>query len=265
MFLFVAESFLESVIPVVSNSPGKHTADATSGPMRAPHPASSTPAIIASSKLKEYFQDYGTDIISWSHIRCRCRRASLKDLIHHICDLNPQVVYLNDPDMSRSDEFAALLRLLTETSVWAINLGEIEFSSSQCTALTAALERSQIAFMFVDAVFVGSEHVLMWKKILRERRRETEDARWLLTDDVVQNRVIKACKNMWWSPMALGRNKTKADQLRAATLISRREAGDVRRDSIGDARRDSGDARRDTAGDERRDTAGEGRQEVGGL
>lgn len=198
------------------------------------------------SEIKGYFDRYGTDVVSWSHIRTRCRASYLTHVLEHVLTTGAQVVYLNHPDMARKDEFAGLIRLLENTNVWAINLGEIEFSPVQCKALTVALHRSQVAFMFVDALFVGKDQVCIWKKIIRERRRETQDAPWLLSDDSAQNRVIAKCRNMWWSPMALGRNKAKQRQLRAADLISRREAGDERRESVGDARRDSvGDARRD--------------------
>lgn len=198
------------------------------------------------TSLTEYFDRYGTDIVSWSHIRTRCRPCHLTDVLEHALTIDAQVVYLNHPDMARPNEFAGLIRLLENTNIWAINLGEIEFSPAQCHALTVALHRSQVAFMFVDAVFVGKDQIWIWKKIIRDRRRETQDAPWLLSDNPAQNLVIAKCRNMWWSPMSLGRNKTKQRQMRAADLISRREAGDDRRDSVGDERRDSvGDERRD--------------------
>lgn len=159
--------------------------------------------------IREYFARYGFSIFHWAHIRSRCK-CTLEAALNYINDndsADVQLLYANDPSLTAAKTFQALMHLLKRKPIWAINIGEAEFSTEQCDEITDMLRNSEVAFMFADAILVGSEYVRLWKDIIRERRRYTVEARWLLTNDDAQNRIIRRCKNMWWPPMALGRNK----------------------------------------------------------
>ena len=169
----------------------------------------------------------------WAHMRLRCQ-CTLADALKYICDndTDVQIIYANDPAAATVPAFSYLLSVLRAGRVWAVNLGEVEFSASQCAALTLALRQSAVAFMFVDAVLVGDYYTRLWKNIIQERRRGTVAARWLLSDDTAQNKIIRSCTHMWWPPLALGRNKrwsATSHRREDASIISRRETGEERR------------------------------------
>jgi len=46
-----------------------------------------------------------------------------------------------------------------------------------------------------------------FKDLLRDRRRQTTTAPWLLSGDLKQDAVVLACKKMWFGPMHLGRTQ----------------------------------------------------------
>ena len=179
----------------------------------------------------EYFEKYGFSIIHWAHIRSRCK-CTLEEVMTYISqndDVDLQVLYANDSSLTTTKTFQALVSLVNSKPVWAINVGEAEFSTSQCDEITSMLRNSNVAFMFADAILVGNDYVRVWKDIIRERRRNTLEARWLLGNDKTQNHIIQRCRNMWWPPMALGRNKRWKNQRRdEASIISRLETGELR-------------------------------------
>ena len=160
-------------------------------------------------KIHEYFETYGCAVLSWTHMKLRCVNESLASVLLYVAanEIDVQILYANDCRVAKKEAFHHLLSVIQQRRVWAINLGEVEFSPEQCNSLTKALLNSAVAFMFVDAIFVGSGHVRVWKGIIRKRRQNTTTARWLLSNDTTQNRIIYRCKNMWWSPLSLGRNK----------------------------------------------------------
>lgn len=159
-------------------------------------------------KIHEYFETYGCAVLSWAHMKLRCNQ-SLENVLLYVFanEIDVQILYANDCRVAKTKAFNHLLSVIQQRRVWAINLGEVEFSPEQCNSLTKALHNSAVAFMFVDAILVGSGHVRVWKNIIRKRRQNTMTARWLLSSNTTQNEIIYRCKNMWWSPLALGRNK----------------------------------------------------------
>lgn len=121
-----------------------------------------------------------------------------------------QIAYFNSPAFAAPEVFPLLLNFLALTDVWAINLGEIQFTQEQCQLLICALGRSRVGFAFVDAVLVGGEMVRALKDVLkanRERLRLAGDEPWLLSANEAQNRVIRKCDKMWFNARSLKRNE----------------------------------------------------------
>ena len=152
--------------------------------------------------MEAYFEKHGTAIMNWVHMRSRCK-CTLEEVLRYIHDsnMNVQIIYANHPSVTKTSTFDILMSVIRNKSVWAINLGEAEFSLEQCNQLTSTLHDSNIAFMFVDAILVGKKYVRLWKDIIRQRRRTTVSAHWLYSENEAQNHIIRCCKNMWWTPV----------------------------------------------------------------
>lgn len=121
----------------------------------------------------------------------------------------PQILYANAEVVTQDDVFAELCALMEDGRVWAVNVGEAHFSDAQCDRLIEAVRRSNVAFMFVEENFVGRQVVRTLKDIIRDRRRDTTVARWLIgTHSDEQDAIVLQCCSMWWAPRSLGRNQT---------------------------------------------------------
>ena len=161
--------------------------------------------------LNVYFDTYPVklQIFCWAHAKNRISKdISLAATLHHLRDRHaPQILYANTCNSTEPIAFKELCLLIREGDVWAVNIGEAQFSVEQCEHLIRSVKSGNVAFMFVDSIFVGPTVVRILKDIIRERRRATRQAQWLISTDKVQNKVIMKCKNMWWAPWSLGRNK----------------------------------------------------------
>lgn len=158
--------------------------------------------------LNEYIESYQSDVVHWAHVKTRVK-IKLDDFLLQLKRYNVQILYANTEELEKDTSFRYLCELLENKTIWAVNLGEVRFSEKQCSQLTETVKNSNICFMFVDAILVGKEVVRRLKDIIRERRRKTEYAPWIFSNDEHQNFVISQCKNMWFGPSSLGRNKTK--------------------------------------------------------
>jgi len=163
------------------------------------------------SSLELYFRNHAhtLSVFYWAHARNRIsKNISLETVLRFLRKQNaPQILYANSEEVTDPFAFKELCLLITKGDAWAINIGEARFTPSQCEQLVQRVRSSSIAFMFVESIFVGSHVVRALKDIIRERRRSTKKARWLISNDRVQNKVIMKCTNMWWPPWSLGRNK----------------------------------------------------------
>ena len=159
-------------------------------------------------QLSEYVQVYDSHVMHWSHVKTRVN-INFVSFLHELKSLDVQILYANTAEVERPDAFNMLCELLLLNRIWGVNLGEIRFSHDQCIELIKVIRNSKVCFMFVDAILVGKEVVREMKDIIRDRRRNTKEAPWIISDDVKQNEIIMRCRNMWFSPYSLGRNKTK--------------------------------------------------------
>ena len=122
-----------------------------------------------------------------------------------------QIAYFNHPAFAATDVFPLLLNFLALTDVWAVNLGETQFTPEQGKLLALALGRSRVGFLFVDAVLVGAELVRELKDIIkanREKLRALGQEPWLFcSDNEPQNKIIRRCEKMWFNAKNLKRNE----------------------------------------------------------
>jgi len=157
-------------------------------------------------KFEEYVETYGMDVVHWAHVRNRVR-INLLDFLKEMKLYHVQILYVNTYEIEQAEIFKVLCELIEKNTIWAINLGEIRFSSSQCVELISSIKKSNVCFMFVDSVLVGKDVVRELKDIIRERRRNATFPPWLITNDAKQKNIILRCRNMWFGPCNLGRNK----------------------------------------------------------
>lgn len=174
--------------------------------------------------IDQFFEAHPDEavVFHWSRmLACTSRRAMpLSEMMGDVLRFfrhssTLQIAYLNTcVALHHFDLLCAMLRECP--TLWAINLGETMFSSDQCAALIQSIRASRVAFMFVDAVYVGEAVVQTLKAIIRTRRREAKEAPWLLTDETTdaQRAVVLRCGSMWWAPWCLGRNKAALEQRR---------------------------------------------------
>ena len=126
---------------------------------------------------------------------------------------------MNTPDLEKENVFRVFCNMIRKSHIWAINLGEVRMSDAQCNLLIDTIRDSMVSFMFVDAVLVGKDVVRTLKDIIRDRRRTTSQARWIIGDDHAQNNVILRCRNMWFGPCSLGRNKHRLEKMRLRQYV----------------------------------------------
>ena len=137
-----------------------------------------------------------------------------------------QVAMLNDAIFAKPECFALLLRLLALGRVWAVNLGETEFSAAQLEELGQALAAGGVGFLFVEEKYLSPAEKGALKAIIkanRDRRRGDGSEPWLLSEhDSVQNEVIRSlpCCKMWFGPLNLARNKAFEAARKEATRPS---------------------------------------------
>ena len=156
--------------------------------------------------FEEYVEMYGIDVVHWAHVRTRVR-IDLLNFLKELKSYHVQILYANTSEIEHPETFQVLCELLEINTIWAINLGEIRFSQHQCIELISTIRKTNVCFMFVDAILVGKDVVRELKDIIRERRRSVTVPPWLITNNIKQNRIILRCRNMWFGPCSLGRNK----------------------------------------------------------
>ena len=161
----------------------------------------------------EYTSMYEVSVFHWAHAKTRIS-TDLCECLNLLKLENVQVLYVNTEEITKESCFDALCELLKVGTVWALNVGEASFSINQCRALHDTILKSNVAFMFLDAILVGKDTVRKFKDVIRDRRRNTVTAPWIISDDDKQNNIILRCRNMWFSPCALGRNKKKLSELK---------------------------------------------------
>ena len=143
-----------------------------------------------------------------THFRAERERpewaAALADAL---VDVSLDVAYLHQCVGFETDAaFGHLLRFLRTSTVWAVNLGELNFSSVQLDALTDALRASHVTHMFYECDHLPSGMKESWRGILRCNREK--HSRWLLSDADKEGQVsILECTNMWFDPVRHARNQ----------------------------------------------------------
>lgn len=160
-----------------------------------------------------YFEAYPEqlDVFQWSHAKHRLKSdTTLCMVLQYLRSVNaPQILYANGSEVTRNPTFGELCSLLEDGNVWALNVGEAHFSGLQCDRLIESVRNSAVAFMFVEGNFVGNDVVRVLKDIIRDRRRHSTSARWLIgTHSSEQDAIIMRCCSMWWAPWSLGRNQS---------------------------------------------------------
>lgn len=172
------------------------------------------------AKLREYLQ---SGVLNKDEIRTRvstrlCDGGRGRVLLQACLDESApvQIAFLNElTELATPAGFAVLCKFLESSGVWAVNLGEIEFSREQCSMLARAMEFGGIGFAFVEGGLVGADAVSEIKQALRRvrlQRRANGTEPWLLQADSTQptvaeqNAIIKQCRKMWWNAHSLRRN-----------------------------------------------------------
>ena len=144
-------------------------------------------------------------------------RRLLERLLSHACRDTLQVAFLQGATPLASPELFPLLeRLLRETGVFSVNLGEIRLSDEQCGALATALRASQVTHMFYECAFAG-EWKGTFKGIIAANR--SKHTRWQLSDDETQNAVIYACTKNWFNPTRHPCNKAWIESNRESLAV----------------------------------------------
>ena len=162
--------------------------------------------------FEEYVLMFGCDIVHWAHFRARVNK-SLAYMLQEVGKFNVQILYANTELVTKPNEFRALCELIVKGTIWGLNVGEARFTAHQCQLLYKSIENSKVAFMFMDSILVGNYEVKRFKTLIQERRRQTISERWLMEEgDDAQNEIIMKCRNMWFSPWSLGRNKKISNQ-----------------------------------------------------
>ena len=138
--------------------------------------------------LQRYLADHECSaVLSWRHAQNIVdSKLSPAALLQAVLDQRApvQVAYLNSPEFARPDTFPLLLCFLALSGVWAVNLGEVEFSDGQCEQLERAIARGGVGFLFVDAVHVGDRNVRLLKRSIKKNRQRQSiaaDEPWLLS------------------------------------------------------------------------------------
>ena len=160
--------------------------------------------------LCEYFESHDSNVVRWAHVKNNSKARTIYELLKYLMESNlrVQILYANDAKLNEAITFEILLALLKKKTIWAVNMGECVFSQEQCKMLLHVVEHdSCVAFMFVDAIYVGNVAVRALKDVIRTRRRKSMNAPWLLGENQEQNSVIFQCRSMWFNPLSLGRNK----------------------------------------------------------
>ena len=162
--------------------------------------------------LNEYFERHPEelDVFHWTTARYKLRSdISLCAVLQHLRKAcAPQILYVNtETIVDDAHAFDEMCALITDQHVWALNIGEAHFHAHQCGRIIEAVRHGRVAFMFVEANFVGQSVVRTLKDIIRDRRRATIEAPWLLGRSDKQDAVIMRCTAMWWAPWSLGRNQ----------------------------------------------------------
>lgn len=93
--------------------------------------------------------------------------------------------------------FSKLLVFLRTTNLWAINLGELEFTAEQLEELLCAIQNSLITHMFYecDALPLGMKD--RFRHAIRHNRRKHN--MWQLGHG--HDPAIRNCTNMWFDPL----------------------------------------------------------------
>ena len=158
--------------------------------------------------MNAYFTRTDCNVVSWIHAKNRLPYSvTLTDFLRCIIDKPVQIAYLNVSAMNNPINFKLLCDFIQNKKVWAINLGECEFNKQQCQDLIKSIQNSNICFMFVDVIFVGTSTVTRLKSVIREHRDAMISPPWLFGNDMKQNLITMQCKKMWWNATSTGRNK----------------------------------------------------------
>tara|TARA_B110000046_G_scaffold130536_1_gene137083 strand:- start:312 stop:809 length:498 start_codon:yes stop_codon:yes gene_type:complete len=155
--------------------------------------------------LDDYIHLFGCDVVRWAHVRARVN-TSLFDMLQQLQQYDVQILYTNTELVTTPRTFDALCELVSKGTVWGLNIGEAELDAQQCQSLYTCVAHSNVAFMFIDAVFVGNSEVKRFKTLIQQRRRQTR-GRWTMGVTTDQDAIIMRCRNMWFAPWSLGRNK----------------------------------------------------------
>ena len=101
---------------------------------------------------------------------------------------------LHDPDA-----FDALCGFLT-SGVWAVNLGELSFTSAQLAALLQTIRASDVTHMFYECASLPTGFKDALREAIRSNRKKHD--RWRLQEgDEASNYCVRHCTQMWFDPM----------------------------------------------------------------
>lgn len=120
-----------------------------------------------------------------------------------------QVAYLQGALPLQGPFFSTLLDWLKMGHIWAVNLGELNFSRPQMSALFATIKESNVTHMFYECTVAGE-----WKEEFKDaiRANRAKHGRWRLSRDHVQNHVIMQVNKNWFNPTSHLVNKLFVDR-----------------------------------------------------
>jgi hypothetical protein len=160
-------------------------------PPPSPPPAPPSDLIPASvlRRLDAFFASGETQVLHLDHLIKKLDAPQLRLVLERAMRAEPsvQVAFLQGALPLQGALFPLLLKWIELGHLWALNLGELNFSAPQMGALERSLSASSVSHLFYECAVAGE-----WKDDLKRAIRANRDkhAGWRLSRDHEQNHVI---------------------------------------------------------------------------
>jgi hypothetical protein len=160
-------------------------------PPPSPPPQHASDIIPASvlRRVDAFFSSGESRVLHLDHMIKKLDANQLRLVLERAMRAQPpvQVAFLQGGVPLQGALFPTLLRWIEMGHLWALNLGELNFSAAQMGALERTLCASNVSHLFYECTVAGE-----WKENLKEaiRANRNKHAQWRLSRDHTQNHVV---------------------------------------------------------------------------